>query len=189
MRNSKKPTLLRVVAVTVGTLTLLNVVGFVTTPIAYPTEAHRDVAKELRLVEAKAFTSQNPEKLFNSDSYKELSSSPETQYSMIVSIGSGLVQLVLWIALIVTLYKYIRRSRVTKRPILLLASIEAILTGLVAIPLIAVEGLFVGASSLPFEPIALIPLVIGATLVGFGLTALAAKLVELHYNRNHGFEV
>jgi len=155
---------------------------------SYPTEKHRDVARELNEMTKQAFSGgKDSSNVMESDAYKALEDSRENVYSTRMGIGSSLLSLIISTAIIVAVYRYFRRSRLTNRPIgatVGISAVTAVLTGAATLLYGAWLTPFNDSGSALLALLAMVPLVAGfGALYAF----LVAKATEWHYNRSHGF--
>ncbi len=170
--------------ITVGTLAF----NVLTAYVSYPTAEHRRIGQELTTLDAKAFNPDNDyEKIVNSDHYKELVNSQEAIYTTRMTFGVGALSIVIGVAVVVALYRYLRRNRITSKPIRATVLIDTAATALIMIPTIYISELVTGIKN---EPLTMILLLISLPFaVGFSalITFAIAKVTEWHYNRSHGF--
>ena len=158
--------------------------------VSYPTPKHREVAQSITRLDQSAFGggNANPEAVFESDEYKNLQSSTENTYSTRMGVGSGVLSVVLSIAVIVAVYRYLRRNIITRRPIGATIFINVLASILSTAVVFVVAKWFL--DSVVESPVILMSLVFALPFaIGFGILAtfLVAKAAEWHYNRSHGF--
>jgi len=171
-------------------LIVVFTLGFtaLTTYVTYPTVEHRHVGQQLAKLDAKAFSlGEDYSKISNSKEYRGLIDSQESVYTIRMGIGSGVLSAIVSVAIIVALYRYLRRNRITSKPIMATVLIDAAASALTIIPAIYIGQAISGIQN---EPITMIMLLISAPFaVGFGalITFVIAKITEWYYNRSHGF--
>lgn len=158
-----------------------------TTVIAYPTDGHKQVAAEFTEINNSVFRDGNLE-VVNSQEYKQLSEHPNTKYSDMVSNTGTAIQLLIWVAMIVFAYRYLRKYRLVKHPVRTIAFAEAVGVALTIVPMERFMNWYAGVSS-PFsqDVFSITIMLISTTLISLFLTWLVAKIVEWQYNRSHGF--
>lgn len=174
-----------------GLVALIAAVTFgfsvLTVFVSYPTAEHRRVGQEIAKIDDKALTSENFEKLINSDRYRELSRSTENNYTKRMSIGSGILSMIINVAIVVALYRYLRRHYITTKPVGVTVLIITIAGAIEMLPSIYASEFITGIKTEPFMMVAL--LIAAPFAIGFSalITFLIAKITEWHYNRSHGF--
>lgn len=174
-----------------GLVALIAVVSFgfavFTAWATYPTMEHRQVAQELAVLNQKAFGSNNVEKITNSDEYKALNDSRENVYSIRMGIGSSVLSAVIGVAMVVAVYRYLRRNRITIKAVGATVLIDTIAMAIIALPIMYVSDTITGIKT---EPVMMVMLLISLPF-SIGISALLAfviaKIAEWHYNRSHGF--
>lgn len=155
---------------------------------AYPTQAHRDVSQKLTEMTQKAVTDEKAfAKLQSSEEYKTLESSTENIYSTRMSIGAGVLNMIIGIAVIVGVYRYLRRHRITARAVRATVWINVAVMILTTLPTLYISQLLTGAKIDSLTTILLLAATPFAILFEALLTLLVAKIAEWHYNRAHGF--
>ena len=170
--------------ITVGTLAF----NVLTSYAIYPTAEHRRIGQELATLDEKAFNPDNDySKIVNSEQYKELISSREAVYTTRMAIGVGVLSAIIGVAVIVALYRYLRRNHITSKPIGATVLIDTAATALIMVPSMFINELVTGIKN---EPITMIMFLIAVPFaVGFSaiITFAIAKITEWYYNRSHGF--
>jgi len=173
-----------VAIITAGTLAFTALTAYVT----YPTAEHRRVGQELSKLDAKAYSlNEDYAKVAESKEYRELIESQESTYTIRMGIGSGILSMVLSVAVIVAVYRYLRRNRITNRPVRATVFIDMATTALTVLPTLYIGEAITGIKT---DSMAMVMLLVSLPFViGFSalITLLIAKIAEWHYNRSHGF--
>jgi hypothetical protein len=161
--------------------------SILTTAIAYPTASHKQVAKEFTQLNNTAFRNGDLGISTSSD-YKRLSTKAETKYSDTVNGVGTVVQLLVWAAMVVYSYRYLRKYRLVKHPVRAIAFAEGVGVGITILPMeLFLRGYAGIESTFSYEPFALAVMMISTILISIAMTAIIAKIVEWQYNRSHGF--
>ena len=156
--------------------------------VSYPTTEHRKVGQELAKLDAKAFSLDGDfDKVVNSDRYKELTGSIEAIYTTRMAIGSAMLSAIISVAIVVAVYRYLRRNHITTRPIGATVFIDTTATALVMIPTIYIGELVTGIKNDPLTMILLIISLPFAVVFSAIISYIIARITEWHYNRSHGF--
>lgn len=155
---------------------------------SYPTAKHQDISRNIAKLDSKAFSDgQDMNKVFESDEYTSLKNSTENVYSTRMSIASGVLSVIIGVAIIAAVYRYLRRNNITRRSVGATVLISVLAAFISAVPGIYMSQWLAGDS---LDPIAIM-LLIAATPFALGFIALGsfliAKIAEWHYNRSHGF--
>lgn len=163
------------------------VFNFGTAYLAYPTEKHRSVAASLNDLSQQAMADGNSLEVIESDEYKTLAATTENVYSTRMGIGSGVLSLIITVAITVAVYRYLRRHSVTPRPIG-----GTVLVSVVVSVVTAVASVLYGMWLSPIKTespmfLALLAAVPFAVAISALFAFLIAKVAEWHYNRSHGF--
>lgn len=155
---------------------------------AYPTENHRETSRKLTAMTQKAAADEKAfTRLQNSEEYKALESSTENVYSTRMSIGAGVLNMVLSIAVIVGVYRYLRRNRVTAKPVKATVWVNVAVMILTTVPTLYISQLLTGIGIDSLTMILLLAATPFAIAFEALLTLLVAKIAEWHYSRAHGF--
>lgn len=165
-------------------------IGFTVATVfaAYPTEGHRQTSHKLTEMTQKAASDEKAfTKLQNSQEYKDLESSTNNLYSTRMSIGAGVLNLVLSIAIVVAIYRYLRRNRITTKPVSVTVWINVAVLIITAVPTFYLSQLLSGASIDALTMILLLVAVPFAILFEALVVFLVAKIAEWYYSRAHGF--
>jgi hypothetical protein len=175
---------LLVAVIALGTLAFNSATAYV----AYPTVEHRKVGQEIARLEAKSFSEDgNRDKIVNSQEYKDLTGSKENIYTTRMSIGSAVLSTIISVAIVVALYRYLRRNRITSKPVSVTVLLDTAAVALITIPSIYIGEWITGVR---IESLTLV-LVLVSIPFAIGLNALIAfaiaKVAEWHYNRSYGF--
>lgn len=183
--NMKK---LKVFGMLVGFFLVVGLaLSVITTVVAYPTDGHKRVATEFSEINNTAFRDGKFD-VVNSPEYKQLAEHPNTKYSDTVNGIGAVVQLLIWVAMIVFAYRYLRKYRLVKHPVRTIAFAEAVGVALTVVPMDQFMTRYTGIS-MPFsaDAFSLTIMLVSTTLISLFVTWLVAKIVEWQYNRSHGF--
>lgn len=155
--------------------------------LAYPTDSHRETAAKIADLSDAAFKSGDFDAM-GSPEFKALNEHPNTEYSnMVTGIGTA-AQLALWIATIVIAYRYIRKHRLLKNPVWIIAAAEAVAAVASVLPNELFLRAYAGVSSVFAYEFPYVIFTLGMTFVmSMLLTAVVAKIADWQYNRTHGF--
>lgn len=172
----------------IGLVFALNVVlSAATVFVNYPTEAHRSVYRQLDMLNSSMWNGSDFTVVMDSDEYKRLSSSPEANYTNVATTVTLLVSSAASIAIIGGVYHYLRKHRVTKRPIG--ATVLLVTLGGLA-PLILTAF---GAAAYIGTPTPGIGHVVFMLFIGLVIAplviALIARIFQWYYNRKHSFVI
>jgi hypothetical protein len=157
---------------------------------SYPTEKHREVARKISALDTKAYSltsTQDPSVVLESDEYKTLQATTENVYSTRMGIGSGVLGVILGVAVVVAVYRYLRRNLITRKPVGATVLINTLAAVAVAVPSVLLTPLLTGMKIDTITALLLIAALPFALAFGMLLTFLVAKIAEWHYNRSHGF--
>lgn len=178
----------RVYAAIIGlvmvTTILLDAVSVLT---SYPTEAHRANARQLDVVNFDTIGNGDFAKIMESDEYKKVAESPESQYTNTATGSMLAVTAVASIALIGAVYYYLRKRRLTNKAVgmtVLLVSIGQL------IPLVLAHfgtAAYLGTRMPGIESV-LFALFIGIIFAPL-IVLLFARIFEWQYNRKHSFVI
>ncbi|MGB3945764.1 MAG: hypothetical protein WBK76_02910 [Candidatus Saccharimonadales bacterium] len=169
--------------ITVGTVAFNVGTSFV----SYPTQKHRSVSASINEISQQAMSDGDPAAVFESEQYKSLEATTENVYSTRMGIGSGVLAIILNIAVTVALYRYLRRHAITSR------AVGATVFISLAVAVLSMAASFVYSNWFsPMEMNEMLALTLLAALpfaIAFSalFTFLIAKVAEWHYNRSHGF--
>lgn len=156
-----------------------------TTYVTYPTDAHRKVAQELAKQDAKALSpNADYAKIIASKEYKELLATQENVYTTRMAIGSSILSTVISVAMVVALYRYLRRHEITENPIGVTVLLDAVAMALTMLPIIFIGEWITGIKT---EALVMIGLLIAVPFaVGFNalITFIIAKITEWYYDRS-----
>jgi hypothetical protein len=172
----------------IGLVFALNVVlSAAVVLINYPTEAHRSVYRQLDALNSSMWSGSDFTVVMDSDEYKRLSGSPEANYTNIATTVTLLVNSVVSIAIIGGVYHYLRKHRITKRPVgatVLLVT----LGGLVPLVLTAFAAAAYIGTPTPGVGHVVFMLFIGLVIAPL-VIALIARIFQWYYNRKHSFVI
>lgn len=152
--------------------------------VMYPTSEHRQVGQELAALDTKSISSGDYKAVANSDKYKELASSYENTYTTRMGIGSSILNAIISVSIVVALYRYLRRNRITPRPIRTTVFVDSAAMALMIIPSMYIGQLITGIQT---EPFLMVMLLISAPFaVAFNalIAFVIARFAEWHYNRS-----
>lgn len=160
----------------------------------YPTDKHRQVASEYADLSAKVWEQKDVAKALENPRLKELESSPEMAYSNIAGIGIGIVQFVIWVALVGFAFNYLRKNRIGKEQVRAIALIDATSTVLLMIPLLLLAPYFgypKQTSLIPgVDPIASALITMPFVFLFSALiTYIIARIFRWRYDRKYNFAV
>ena len=168
--------------ITVGTLVFNVLTAYVT----YPSAEHRRIGQELATLDSKAFSPNSDyEKIVNSDKYKDLTRSREAIYTTRMAVGVAALSTIIGVAIVVALYRFLRRNHITTKPIRATVLIDTVATALIMISAILISEPITGIKN---EPITITMLLIAVPFaVGFSalITFMITKITERYYNRSH----
>src|SRR5690606_12631778 len=116
----------------------------ITSYTAYPTAEHRATAQKLAELNNKAMSSGNIEKVRESSEYKELVGSRENIYTTRMAMGSSALGAIISVAIVVALYRYLRRNEITERPIATTVIIDTIASTAIMLPSIFIGEFITG---------------------------------------------
>lgn len=154
---------------------------------AYPTESHKSVTRELQRLDEKAFGQQDFTTIINSEKYKTLAASPEQQYITKASFAMLIVNVIVNVAIIGIVYRYIRKHRLTAHPVGATVITVTIGTFMSLIFTTYFNAFYLGVA---LPQIALILFGIFICLVITPLiVAVIARIFQWSYNRKHSFVV
>lgn len=173
-------------ALVVGISVLTLGFSAITTYTAYPTAEHRATAQKLAALDKKALSSGDIEKVRESSEYKELAGARENIYTTRMAIGSSVLSAVIGVAIVVALYRYLRRNEVTESPIAATVVIDTAASVVIMLPSIFIGEFITGIKT---EPMMMAMLLVSMPFAaGFSalLAYIIAKVTEGHYNRSHG---
>lgn len=158
-----------------------------TTYVTYPTAEHRKVGQELAKFDAKLFSlDENYAEVTKSKEYKDLQTTQENVYTSRMGIGSSVLSAMISVAIVVALYRYLRRNNITPKPVSTTVLIDAAAMAIIMLPTIYIGELITGIKT---EPLMMVMLLIATPFaVGFNalITFVIAKITEHFYNRSHG---
>ncbi|HYG83431.1 MAG TPA: hypothetical protein VD907_00960 [Verrucomicrobiae bacterium] len=186
-QQSKQPHKLGVLATITGVIALITIaLTAMETFVVYPTEAHRDTSQQMRMLQTEATSSGSPGTVLESATYKELSSSPEAQYSLTAAAITVAVLFIVRIGMIGFVYNYIRSRRLVKHDTWATALVM-MAAWLVSLPVVT----FIGAQLLGYSqsPLELLYSVLLGITLGTLIDYLFARVFKWRYNRKHSFVV
>ena len=157
---------------------------------SYPTAKHREVARDISTLDNKAFSlagKQDPNVILESDEYKTLQATTENAYSTRMGIASGVLGVILGIAVVVAVYRYLRRNVITRKPVGATVLINTLAAVIVAVPTLYLTPWLTGVKIDMITGLLLLAALPFALAFGMLITFLVAKIAEWHYNRSHGF--
>lgn len=177
---------------TLGSFALWALSGLV----AYPTAAHREVDVKIAELTEKAWAQGDLTKMdevFQSPEMVGLLDTPEAKYTSTVNLVAGILQIVIWVAVVGIAYNYLRKKRIGKDQAKTVALINGV-SALITFPLTFIlAGVFYPASmtSIPgidnaIVIIAGLPFVFGFSVL---LTYVVARIFQWRYNRKYNFAV
>lgn len=175
------------VNITVAITLMLLTLNIVTLIGSYPTQSHRNVAHSLQTLDEQAFAQQDFTTVTHSKEYTTLTATPEQHYSSIASAIFLVVTIVVNIAIVGGVYRYVRKHRVTTKPVqttVILVTIGGLL------PLIMTA--YIGSMYLNM-PLPQLGHVIFMLFIGLVMTplvvAVMTRIFQWFYDRKHSFIV
>ena len=170
-------------------LLVVNVlVALIGSYIVYPTQAHRDVSRQLAEMNQR-FVTDDGKPVYETAAYKQLESTPEAKYMTAANIGVGVVDFILTIILVGAVYTYLRKNRLSKNHkevgVTVVTSTVAVILGwALTLPFVAqISG--VGMPSVGM----IIFQLVGITLISLLIFFIIARIFEWQYNRRHSLVV
>lgn len=172
-----------------GLLLVVNIlVIIVGSYIVYPTQAHRDVSRQLTEMSQK-FVTADGTPVYETTAYKNLESTAEAQYSLVANIVVGVADFVLTVVLVGLVYNYLRKNRISKNHkevgmTVTTNTVAAVLSWGVTLPLILnVFGTnMLSTGMIIFQLVAL-------TIISLVIFFIVARIFEWQYNRKHSLIV
>lgn len=181
-----KPTLILAAVVTLA-LTGLTVLSSV---VAQPTAAHRDVARQMSQLAAKSFDFQalptDAQLKELADKNAELATSPEGRYISSVQTISMILQFVASILIIIVSYRHLRTKRVAKDPVLATVLVFTVANIVSLIVSYVFNHFYIAAS---FNVSGLAILVFINFFLSLIFAYIIAKILDNRYVKNHSFEI
>lgn len=162
------------------------VAGMLTSLVNYPTEAHREVARQLDSLNTQAFTDFA---ILESSEFLELSRTAEASYTQLAMIVTTIVGFVLVIALVWWAYRYLRNHRITKNPAWTTAWIVTVASVLGSLPTILYDAFVVFESVGTFSFTLTMVALAFAAPVALLINYIVARIVHWAYGRRRGFSV
>lgn len=154
--------------------------------IAHPTEEHKQVTREFAKLSMSEEAYSNPT-FFERKEYRDLESSEQNQHTVRVGFASALVGLVGGIALLVAVYHYLRRYRVTKNAVTATVLTSVIAGMLSSMVMAFVEPWFIGSKL--YDPLLMGGVLFFTLLISLPLTYLVVRIIKWNYDRKHSFVV
>lgn len=157
-----------------------------TTYLAYPTTEHRAVGQQLaELQKVELSLDQAEVTKEDAKAIDELSATVENTYTTRMSMGAGFLSVVISVAVIAALYRYLRRNDITDRPVFVTVFINTVASTLVILPSVYITKWITG---IPIDSLTMIFLILSMPLaIGFTVlfTFFITKMTERHYNRSN----
>lgn len=155
--------------------------------INYPTEAHRATARQLDTLTANMFNGDDFAKIMDSDEYKNAAESPEAKYTNMVTIFTLLVNTIGSIAIIGAVYFYLRKHRLSAKPVgitVLLVCVGQLL------PLVFTQfgSAFYIGTQMPGVGSVAFMLFIGIVIAPL-VVLIITRIFDWYYNRKHSFVI
>jgi hypothetical protein len=158
--------------------------------IAYPTQAHKDVARQRQALTAELFQGEDLLELQATTNYDELEQSTEARYSTVADITTVIAQMVALIAMIAAAYWYVRKRRLGRTPIVALLAVVLVQGIIMSFITLLLSNVFYYQSvndTLFISPV----ITIFGLLFSAGFTLAIAfvtlKITEWQFNRRYGF--
>ena len=160
----------------------VSVIGTVAT---YPTATHKAVARELSAYNDKVFSGEINTGAFETDEYKRINNTPENKYTSNVVIATAILSFIVEVVTIGLVYYYLRRHRVTKRPIAATTLLYSagLLVSMVAMIFISNAYLGLAAPAGTSVLLSVLFLATFGTLVNY----VIVRIIHWHYNRKYSF--
>ena len=160
-------------------------VALVGTIATYPTDAHKAVAREITAYNDKVFSGEIGTGAFETDEYKQISGTSENKYTSIATIVVAIVSFIVEVITVGLVYFYLRRHRITKRPI---AATTLLYTAGLLVSMVVmmfVNNLYLGIA-LPAGISILLSVLFLATF-GTLVNYVIVRIVHWAYNRKYSF--
>ncbi|MGB4768577.1 MAG: hypothetical protein WBP22_04935 [Candidatus Saccharimonas sp.] len=170
-------------------LLVINVViALVGSYIVYPTQAHRDVSRQLTDM-SQRFVTDDGQPVYETAAYKQLESTSEASYMAAANVAIGVVDFVITIILTGAVYRYLRKNRLSKNHkevgVTVLTSTVAVVLGwALTLPLVAQ----ISGAGMPSTGMIVFQLV-AITLISMLIFFIIARIFEWQYNRKHSLVV
>jgi Kef-type K+ transport system membrane component KefB len=173
-------------------LIAIGMLGYnvITVYVSYPTQKHREVARQITELDRRAYGSpsdQNPEGILKSAEYQTLQKSSENQYSSRSGIASGILGLILYVGVVATTYRFLRKHLVTRKPVGATVLINMVAATIVAAPTLYITQWIMGTGIDPLMGLLLLAALPFTVVFSVIITFIVAKITEWHYSRSHGF--
>ena len=155
--------------------------------VNYPTEAHRAVYRQLDTLNSSMWNGSDFTVVMESDEYKRLNGSPEANYTNVATTVTLVINALVSVAIIGGVYYYLRKHRITKRPV---GSTVLIVTlgGLVPLILAAFAAAAYIGTPMPGAGHVVFMLFIGLVVAPL-VILLISRIFEWHYDRKHSFVI
>ncbi len=178
----------RVYASIIGLVLVANILLSALVVFAnYPTEAHRATARKLDVFSASMFNGGDFATIMDSEEYKKAAESPEASYTNTATIYTLIFNMIASVGLIGMVYYYLRKHRITPKPVgmtVLLVSIGGLL------PLILTQfgsALYLGTHMPGIGSVAFM-LFIGMVVAPL-VTLLITRIIDWYYTSKYSFVI
>lgn len=157
---------------------------------SYPTDSHRDVARSLSDLNNKAYSFDgevsDPSQVLESEEYRSLQATTEYVYSTRMSTASGFLLVAVNVAIVVAVYRYLRRNRVTTTPVAATVWINLLATLMLIAPSVYVSQIITGVEI--SRDLWIVTLVSAPFIIAFSVLLIyfVARLAQWQYNKRYG---
>ncbi len=170
-------------------LLMANVlVALIGSCIVYPTQAHREISRQLTEMNQQ-FVTDSGKPIYETAAYKQLNATPEAKYMATANIAVGVVDFIISIVLVGAVYNYLRKNRLSKNRkevgITVLTNTGAVIVGwALTLPLLA----RISGAGMPSTGMIVFQFV-GIALISLLIFFIIARIFEWQYNRKHSLIV